>query len=82
MTGALMRGRHTAAILTMMGVADTVTDSIDAYVATAVRLARDLPWRTELRARIAANKHRVYRDRACIAALEDFLDAQARHIRR
>jgi hypothetical protein len=43
---------------------------------------RDGPWRTELRARIAANKHRVYRDRACIAALEDFLDAQARRIRR
>jgi predicted O-linked N-acetylglucosamine transferase (SPINDLY family) len=81
MPGALMRGRHTAAILTMMGVADTVAGTIDAYVAAAVRLGRDVPWRTALRAKIADNKHRVYRDRACIAALEDFLDAEARRLR-
>jgi protein O-GlcNAc transferase len=78
MTGALMRGRHTAAILTMMGVADTITGTLDEYVAAAVRLARDGAWRAELRKKIAASKHRVHRDRACIAALEDFLDAEAR----
>jgi protein O-GlcNAc transferase len=81
MPGAVMRGRHTAAILTMMGVADTVTDTLDEYVATAVRLARDGAWRAELREKIAAGKHRVHRDRACIAALEDFLDAEARRER-
>jgi predicted O-linked N-acetylglucosamine transferase (SPINDLY family) len=78
MAGALMRGRHTAAILTMMGVADTVTGTLDDYVATAVRLARDAPWRAALRATIADHKHRAYRDRACIAALEDFLDGAVR----
>jgi protein O-GlcNAc transferase len=78
MAGALMRGRHSAAILTMMGVTDTVTGTLDEYVATAVRLARDAPWRVALRAKIAANKHRAYRDRACIAALEDFIDGAAR----
>jgi protein O-GlcNAc transferase len=82
MPGALMRGRHTAAILTMMGVADTVTGTLDEYVATAVRLARDAPWRAALRTKIADNKHRAYRDRACIAALENFLDAEARRDRR
>jgi protein O-GlcNAc transferase len=76
--GALMRGRHTAAILEMMGVTDTIARTIDEYVSTAVRLARDKEWRTALRGAIAASKDRVYRDRACIAALEDFLDAQAR----
>jgi len=43
-----------------------------------VRLARDAPWRAALRATIADHKHRAYRDRACIAALEDFLDGAAR----
>jgi protein O-GlcNAc transferase len=81
MPGALMRGRHTAAILEMMGVTDTIAGSIDAYVTTAVRLARDAPWRTALRGRIAQSKHRVYRDRACVAALEDFLDTEARRQR-
>jgi protein O-GlcNAc transferase len=76
--GALMRGRHTAAILEMMGVTDTIARTVDEYVSTAVRLARDTEWRTELRSRIAANKHRVYRDRACIAALEDFLETETR----
>jgi protein O-GlcNAc transferase len=76
--GTLMRGRHTGAILEMMGVPDTIARTIDEYVATAVRLARDAQWRTALRGAIAEGKHRVYRDRACIAALEDFLDAQTR----
>jgi predicted O-linked N-acetylglucosamine transferase (SPINDLY family) len=76
--GSLMRGRHATAILTMMDVQDTVTASIDGYVAAAVRIARDADWRSALRDKIARNKHRLYRDSACIAALEEFLAAQAR----
>ena len=34
-----MRGRHTAAILRMMSVTDTIAEFIDDYVALAVRLA-------------------------------------------
>jgi len=78
MTGPLMRGRHATAILTMMDVQDTVTASVDGYVAAAVRIARDAGWRSALRSKIARNKHRLYRDSACIAALEDFLAAQVR----
>jgi len=62
----------------MMDVPDTVTASIDGYVAAAVRIARDADWRSSLRSKIAGNKHRLYRDSTCIAALEDFLAAQAR----
>ena len=78
MAGPLMRGRHTTAILTMMDVPDTITAGIDGYVAAAVRIARDADWRSALHGKIARNKHRLYRDSACIAALEDFLAAQAR----
>jgi protein O-GlcNAc transferase len=79
--GAFMRGRHTAAILEMMGVTDTIARTIDEYVSVAVRLARDVDWRTTVRRAIAQCKHRVYRDRACIAALEDFIEEQARRLR-
>ena len=73
----LMRGRHTMAILQMMGVMDTITVTVDDYVATAVRLARDVSWRMALRKRIAENKSRLYRDDSFISALEEFLNQVA-----
>lgn len=63
-----MRGRHSAAILEMMGIAETI----------AVRLANDPQARHALGRRIAEAKHRLYRDRACISALEQFLERAAR----
>jgi predicted O-linked N-acetylglucosamine transferase (SPINDLY family) len=71
--GPLMRGRHTAAILRRMGIAETIADTIDDYVAISVRLAHDSSWRTSVKQRMAATKGGVYRDRAYISALEDFL---------
>src|SRR5262249_61234439 len=73
--GALMRGRHTPAILTMTGVTETIAETLDDYVATAVRLAREPAWRAAVAGRLAAGKHRVYRDHATIVALADFLRA-------
>ena len=62
----------------MMGITETITGSIDDYVKTAVRLANDASWRATVKGRIASNKFRVYRDEACIRALELFLDRVAR----
>jgi protein O-GlcNAc transferase len=76
--GAMMRGRHSAAILQMMGVTDTIADTIDDYVAIAVRLANNPAERQALRERMKASAHKVYRDRACITALEDFLERAVR----
>jgi len=76
--GALMRGRHAAAILTMMGVDETIAATIDDYVSTAIRLAKDTQLRTVLKAKIAENKHRIYRDMNCITALEEFLERAVR----
>jgi protein O-GlcNAc transferase len=78
MPGTLMRGRHSAAILQMMDVTETITDTIDDYVAMAVRLANNPAERQAISARIKDNEHKVYRDRACVTALEDFLDRVAR----
>jgi len=76
--GDLMRGRHSAAILDMMGMTATVCESIEEYVELAVGLARDVAWRAEVKRMIAASKRAIYRDRICIAALEEFLDQVAR----
>jgi predicted O-linked N-acetylglucosamine transferase (SPINDLY family) len=78
MQGTLMRGRHGAAILARMGVTETVAETIDDYVFIAARLARDTTWRRAVTARVAAGKQRLYRDGACISALEAFLDRAAR----
>ena len=68
-----MRGRHTFAILTMMDVRATITSNLDEYVAIAARLANEPAWRAAIKNAIAQNKHRLYSDRACISALENFL---------
>jgi protein O-GlcNAc transferase len=75
--GELMRGRVSAGILRMMGMPEAVAGGTDDYVALAIRIGKDAAWRTELKTRIASDKHRLYRDRTCIAALEDFLDRAA-----
>jgi predicted O-linked N-acetylglucosamine transferase (SPINDLY family) len=76
--GEMMRGRHTAAILDMMDISETTARTIDEYVSIAGLLGRTSAKRAELSAEIANKKHRVYRDRTCIAALEAFLDRAVR----
>jgi predicted O-linked N-acetylglucosamine transferase (SPINDLY family) len=72
--GEFMRGRHTVAILKMMGVEEIIASSKQEYVDIAVRLAHDLDWRAAVSERIADNKHRAYNDHECIFALEAFLE--------
>lgn len=55
-----------------------MAETLDDYVSIAVRLARDGEWRAAIKTRIHENKHRVYRDDACISALDEFLDRAAR----
>jgi protein O-GlcNAc transferase len=69
----MMRGRHTAAILEMMELRTTTARTIDEYVSIAGILGRHRAKRDGLSADIADKKHRIYRDRACIVALETFL---------
>jgi protein O-GlcNAc transferase len=76
--GETMRGRHAAAILTMMGVGQATARSVDEYVATAVSLGQDENKRADLSARIAQNKYRVYRDLQPVRALEAFLEQAVR----
>jgi predicted O-linked N-acetylglucosamine transferase (SPINDLY family) len=71
--GPLMRGRHTAAMLRLMDAEATIAGSAEDYIGMAARLARDAGWREAARARVRANKHRLFCDPAPIRALEDFI---------
>ncbi len=75
--GELMRGRHSAAILTMMNIQETIASSIDEYVEIAVRLGADSVWRKQISDKIARSKGCVYQDKTCITALEAFLEKVA-----
>ncbi len=72
--GAMMRGRQSMAILRMMGMTDTIADSVDDYVRIAARLGTDAHWRKQIGDRVAADKHKLYTDKTCIEALEIFLE--------
>jgi predicted O-linked N-acetylglucosamine transferase (SPINDLY family) len=76
--GELMRGRHAAAILHAMQMRETTARTVAEFVSIASALGHDAIRRNEMSARIAENKHRVYRDLASIAGLEAFLDAAVR----
>jgi predicted O-linked N-acetylglucosamine transferase (SPINDLY family) len=72
---ALMRGRHSAAILACMGLAHRVAADTDGYVDAAVRLA-DPAERAGFVAELRAARSRVFADPAPLRALEAFI-AQA-----
>ncbi len=76
--GAFMRGRHSAAILEMMGVTETIARDLDDYVAIAARLANTPEERLKISNRMGAAKDKIYGDRACVTALEDFLEKAVR----
>jgi protein O-GlcNAc transferase len=74
----LMRGRHSAAILTCMGLAHRIAPDIDGYVESAVRLA-DAGERARAVAEVRGNRSSVFGNAAPVRALEDFLAAVAMH---
>jgi protein O-GlcNAc transferase len=69
-----MRSRHTAGILSMLNVTETIAATMEEYVAIAARLARDVSWRMSVMRHMSANKELAYRDMTAIRALENFLE--------
>jgi predicted O-linked N-acetylglucosamine transferase (SPINDLY family) len=77
MAGDLMRGRHSAAILNMLGLPELIAETPDGFVELAIRLGRDPEARQGLRVRITRDKHRLYRDHAAIDGLARYLEDAA-----
>lgn len=78
MPGEFMRGRHTAAILAMMGLDEMIASTTDDYVRTAVRLARDPEWYRQVSLKLACSKNRIYGDRRPVRAMEDLFESVCR----
>jgi predicted O-linked N-acetylglucosamine transferase (SPINDLY family) len=70
--GRLMRGRHSYAILTQIGVTDTIASGVEEYVEIAVRLGRDRGWRAAIVERMASRHASLFSDRRSAAALENW----------
>ena len=68
-----MRGRHTSAILKMLGIEATIAGSKDEYIQIAIRLGQDRNYRRSIARQIAQNKSKLYNDLSPVRALEDFL---------
>ena len=71
--GRFLRGRYTQALYRLASMEDTVVDSAEAYVAMALRLARERDFRSAVQARVAAGAGRIFADRPMSRALRDTL---------
>ena len=71
--GRFLRGRLASGILKQLGLQELVAPTEEAYVALAVRLAGDRPYRQALRERMEKARAGLYDDPAPIRALEEFL---------
>jgi len=70
--GEMMRGRHACAMLLGMGLTELIAKDKSEYVRIVTRLRRDRAFYAQVRAQIAGNRDRIYNDKSCIRALEDF----------
>jgi predicted O-linked N-acetylglucosamine transferase (SPINDLY family) len=71
--GKFMRGRHSYAMLKMIGVTETIASNAEEYIQIAVKLGLDNQWRQQMRKKMEANKHKLFNDQECVKALESFL---------
>jgi predicted O-linked N-acetylglucosamine transferase (SPINDLY family) len=71
--GRFMRGRHSYAILTQLGITETIATGKDDYVDIAVRLGSDPNWRKQLGKSMSDGLSSLCSDKSSIVALEQFL---------
>ncbi len=70
--GEFMRGRQSYAILTQLGVTDTIARNSTEYIEIAVRLGLDKQKRENVIQRMGANYSSLFSDTRCVRVLEDF----------
>lgn len=70
--GEFMRGRQSAAMLSIMGLTDLIAKDEDDYLRIALRLGTDIEFRQHAVKRIINQRHKIFNDPAPIEALVDF----------
>jgi protein O-GlcNAc transferase len=70
--GEFMRGRQSCAILTQLGVTETIARDAADFVEIAVRLGVDRQWREEVIRKMSNNYSSLFSDTRCVRALESF----------
>lgn len=70
--GAIMRGRQSAGMLSLMGLRELIAADIDDYIRIATRLCQDPVWRAALAASIRERNATLFDDPAPLRALEAF----------
>ncbi|MCL6435403.1 MAG: tetratricopeptide repeat protein [Leptolyngbyaceae cyanobacterium HOT.MB2.61] len=70
--GEFMRGRHSYAILKMLGITETIAQTEAEYIEIAVRLGQNSGWRADLIRRMGDRHPNLYDDKTCVTALENF----------
>ena len=68
-----LRGRITAGLYHKMQMTDCIVNTTDEYISLAIRLAKDQPFRTSVRDRLAARSGILFDDPAEVRCLEDAL---------
>jgi predicted O-linked N-acetylglucosamine transferase (SPINDLY family) len=71
--GRFLRGRFASGVLRCLGLGELVATSQAEYVRLAVKLARDGELRERVRLRLAGEGPFLYRNRAAVDSLSDFL---------
>jgi predicted O-linked N-acetylglucosamine transferase (SPINDLY family) len=70
--GRFNRSRHSYAILTQLGVSETIAHDKKEYIDISVRLGQDRAWRAQIVERMKANHGLLFGDTRCVRALEEF----------
>ena len=70
--GAMMRGRQSAGMLSLLGLHELIAADADDYVRIATRLCQDVAWRAGLAASIRERNGMLFDDPAPLDALEEF----------
>ena len=61
-----MRGRHSYAILSMLGLQETIAKNTEEYIEIAAKLGNDKVYRQKIVQKIADQHERIYDDKECV----------------
>lgn len=68
--GEFMRGRHTSAMMKMIGFEDLVASSVDEYIELACKMGNDKKFRAQMVKKLTDNKEKLFYDTKCAERLD------------